>query len=124
MAKVLNLPEIAESVVEGEIVKWLKKENDFVKKNEPLVEVMTEKVTVEIPSPFEGILAKIVAPEGSVIPVHKPIAVFAEAGENPEDIDFSSLLGEETVMEKTKEQDVLTKNIKTDFVKDINQNNI
>ncbi len=95
MAKVLLLPEIAESVVEGEILRWLKKEGEFVKKNEPIVEVMTEKVTVEIPSPYEGVLAKILAPEGSVILVHKPIAVFAEPGEDPASLDLSQILGEE-----------------------------
>ncbi len=95
MAKILKLPEIAESVVEGEIVRWLKQEGEPVRKNEPLVEVMTEKVTVEIPSPYEGTLARILAPEGTVVPVHQPIAVIAEPGEDPASLDLSALLGGE-----------------------------
>ncbi len=84
MPFVLKLPEIAESVVEGEILKWLKKEGEFVKKNEPIVEVETQKVTVEIPSPFEGILYKILEKEGSVVEVGKPIAIMVEKGEKVE----------------------------------------
>lgn len=84
MPFVLKLPEIAESVVEGEILKWLKREGEFVKKNEPIVEVETQKVTVEIPSPFEGILYKILEKEGSVVEVGKPIAIMIERGEKVE----------------------------------------
>ncbi len=94
MAKVLLLPEVAESVVEGEITRWLKKEGDPVAKNEPIVEVMTEKVTVEIPSPYEGTLVRILVPEGEVVGVHKPIAVIAEPGEDPASVDVQALIGE------------------------------
>ncbi len=117
MAKLLRLPELAESVVEGEIVGWLKKEGDFIKKNEPLVEVMTEKVNVEIPSPYEGFLVKIIAKEGDVIPVNAPMAIFSEPDEDPSKIDIDEILtgepipvtrkiGEERVEEKKKEAEV------------------
>jgi 2-oxoisovalerate dehydrogenase E2 component (dihydrolipoyl transacylase) len=76
-----EMPELAESVIEGEIVKWLVKEGDHVKEDQPLVEVMTDKVTVEIPSPFAGILLKQVAKEGEVVPIGKPIAIFGKEGE-------------------------------------------
>src|SRR5215472_15947616 len=78
----LEMPELAESVIEGEIVKWLVKEGEHVKQDQPLVEVMTDKVTVEVPSPFEGILLKQVAPEGAVVPTGKPIAIFGKEGES------------------------------------------
>ena len=81
----LEMPELAESVIEGEIVKWLVKEGEHVKQDQPLVEVMTDKVTVEIPSPYEGILLKQVAPEGAVVPIGKPIAIFGKEGESIED---------------------------------------
>lgn len=81
MAVELEMPELAESVIEGEIVKWLVKEGDHVKADQPLVEVMTDKVTVEIPSPYEGVLLKQVAPEGAVVPIGKPIAIFGKEGE-------------------------------------------
>jgi pyruvate dehydrogenase E2 component (dihydrolipoamide acetyltransferase) len=81
MSKEFHLPEIAESVVEGEISKWLVKEGDEVEKEQPLVEVITDKVTVEIPSPFKGKILKILVKEGDVVKVHQPILVYAEEGE-------------------------------------------
>ncbi len=75
MAKEFLLPELAESVVEGEILKWMVKEGDDIKVDQPIVEVMTDKVTVELPSPFAGKLTKIIAPEGSVVAVKAPIAI-------------------------------------------------
>src|SRR5579864_8155440 len=81
MAVELEMPELAESVIEGEIVKWLVKEGEHVALDQPLVEVMTDKVTVEVPSPYEGMLLKHVAPEGAVVPIGKPIAIFGKEGE-------------------------------------------
>jgi len=75
------LPELAESVVEGEIIKWLVDEGDFVAEDQPVVEVMTDKVTVELPSPYAGVLQKRLAAEGDVVKVHQAIALFADAGE-------------------------------------------
>ncbi len=85
MAVELEMPELAESVVEGEIVKWLVKEGDRVEQDQLLVEVMTDKVTVEVPSPYAGILLKQVAKEGEVVPIGKPIAIFGEPGEKIDD---------------------------------------
>jgi len=85
MAVELEMPELAESVIEGEIVKWLVKEGEYVKQDQPLVEVMTDKVTVEVPSPYEGILLKQIAPEGAVVPIGKPIAIFGKEGESVDD---------------------------------------
>jgi 2-oxoisovalerate dehydrogenase E2 component (dihydrolipoyl transacylase) len=85
MAVELEMPELAESVIEGEIVKWLVKEGEHVKLDQPLVEVMTDKVTVEVPSPYEGVLLKQVAPEGAVVPIGKPIAIFGKEGESIDD---------------------------------------
>ncbi|MER3536999.1 MAG: branched-chain alpha-keto acid dehydrogenase subunit E2 [Thermus sp.] len=81
MPKEILLPELAESVVEGEIVKWLVEEGTYLKKDQPFVEVMTDKVTVELPSPYEGVLVKKLAQEGQVVKVHEPIALIAEPGE-------------------------------------------
>jgi 2-oxoisovalerate dehydrogenase E2 component (dihydrolipoyl transacylase) len=81
MPKEFHLPEIAESVAEGEISKWLVKEGDEVEKEQPLVEVITDKVTVEIPSPFKGKILKLLVKEGDVVRVHQPILVYAEEGE-------------------------------------------
>ncbi len=77
----LEMPELAESVIEGEIVKWLVKEGDHVAMDQLIVEVMTDKVTVEVPSPYEGVLLKQIAKEGDVVAIGKPIAVFGKEGE-------------------------------------------
>ena len=73
MAKV-TMPQLGESVAEGTIGKWLKQPGDHVAKYEPLVEVVTDKVNAEVPSPFEGILREILAEEGAVVPNNAEIA--------------------------------------------------
>lgn len=78
--KEVLLPELAESVVEGEILKWLVQEGTEVALEQPIVEVMTDKVTVELPSPFAGTLTRQLAKEGEVVGVHKPIALIEELG--------------------------------------------
>ncbi|CAM3939707.1 dihydrolipoamide acetyltransferase family protein [Deinococcus marmoris] len=80
--KEILLPELAESVVEGEILKWLVEEGDTIALEQPLCEVMTDKVTVELPSPAAGILHKRMAQEGDVVAVHAVIALIDEGGES------------------------------------------
>src|ERR1700736_2757695 len=70
----IKMPQLGESVTEGTVDRWLKKEGDFVKKDEPLVEVVTDKVNAEIPSPFEGKLIKISVLEGTTIAIGTEIA--------------------------------------------------
>ncbi|GGN37275.1 dihydrolipoamide acetyltransferase family protein [Deinococcus daejeonensis] len=78
--KEVLLPELAESVVEGEILKWLVQEGDTIVLEQPLCEVMTDKVTVELPSPVAGVLSKRLAGEGDVVAVHAAIALIDETG--------------------------------------------
>ena len=78
--KEVLLPELAESVVEGEILKWMVQEGDTVTAEQPLCEVMTDKVTVELPSPFVGKVSKLLAKEGDVVAVHAPILLLEEEG--------------------------------------------
>ncbi|HFB67344.1 MAG TPA: DUF2254 domain-containing protein, partial [Calditrichae bacterium] len=68
------MPRLGESVTEGTIVKWWKKPGEFVKKDETLLEVSTDKVDTEIPSPFEGTLVEILANEGETVQVDSVIA--------------------------------------------------
>ena len=70
----IKMPQLGESVTEGTIDKWLKHEGDFVKRDEPLVEVVNDKVNAEIPSPFEGKLVKIAVNEGETVRVGAVIA--------------------------------------------------
>ena len=74
MAKV-TMPQLGESVAEGTIGRWLKQPGDAVAKYEALVEVVTDKVNAEVPSPYAGILREILAPEGSTVPNNADIAV-------------------------------------------------
>ena len=74
MAQTIELPHVGESVVEGTIGKWLKKPGDRIERYEPLVEVVTDKVTMEVPSPVDGSLVKILAEEGETIPMGAPLA--------------------------------------------------
>src|SRR2546425_4583151 len=81
MAREFKLPDIGEGVHEGEVVKWFVKEGDPVKENDPIVEVMTDKVTVQIPSPVTGKILQLRAKEGEVVKVGSTLVVFGEAGE-------------------------------------------
>ncbi|HJO04804.1 MAG TPA: dihydrolipoamide acetyltransferase family protein [Acidobacteriota bacterium] len=69
MASEIKLPEIGEGTAEGEIIKWLVSEGEVVDEDTPLVEVMTDKATVEIPSPFPGTILELRAKEGEVVDV-------------------------------------------------------
>jgi 2-oxoisovalerate dehydrogenase E2 component (dihydrolipoyl transacylase) len=70
----VELPHVGESVVEGTIGKWLKQPGESVKRYEPLVEIITDKVTMEVPSPVEGSLLRVLAQEGETLPMGAPIA--------------------------------------------------
>ncbi|WP_314929111.1 2-oxoglutarate dehydrogenase, E2 component, dihydrolipoamide succinyltransferase [Corynebacterium argentoratense] len=91
MAFSVEMPELGESVTEGTITRWLKKVGDTVAADEPLLEVSTDKVDTEIPSPAAGVLLKILANEDETVDVG---AVIAELGEE----------GEETAAEEPKEE--------------------
>lgn len=75
-----KLPAIGEGVVEGEIVKWLKQPGDTVRTNEALVEVMTDKATVEIPAPQDCVVAELKADEGAIAAVGETIALLDDVG--------------------------------------------
>jgi 2-oxoglutarate dehydrogenase E2 component (dihydrolipoamide succinyltransferase) len=75
------VPQLGESIAEGTVSKWLKAEGDKVQVDEPVVEIMTDKVTVEIPSPAAGVIARLLVAEGITVPVGEPIAEIAGEGE-------------------------------------------
>ncbi|MEK7804077.1 MAG: dihydrolipoamide acetyltransferase family protein, partial [Planctomycetota bacterium] len=68
------MPQMGESVVEGTILKWLVKEGDRVEKDQPIVEISTDKIDTEAPSPVRGVIKNILYPEGSTLPVLTVIA--------------------------------------------------
>src|SRR6187200_2815500 len=85
MAVSVQMPALGESVTEGTVTRWLKQEGDTVEVDEPLLEVSTDKVDTEIPSPAAGVLTKIVAQEDDTVEVGGELAVIGDAGEDSGD---------------------------------------
>lgn len=81
MAVQIVMPTMGLTMEEGTIVKWLKREGDFVKKGENLLEIETDKLTTEVESNVEGHIIKILVQEGETVPVQNPIAIVGEEGE-------------------------------------------
>ena len=81
MAFSVQMPALGESVTEGTVTRWLKQEGDTVELDEPLVEVSTDKVDTEIPSPAAGVLTKIVAQEDDTVEVGGELAVIGDSSE-------------------------------------------
>jgi pyruvate dehydrogenase E2 component (dihydrolipoamide acetyltransferase) len=75
-----KLPDLGEGLTEGEIARWLVAEGDEIKEDDPLVEIATDKTTVEIPSPAGGVVSKILVGEGDVVPVGTVIVVIGGDG--------------------------------------------
>jgi pyruvate dehydrogenase E2 component (dihydrolipoamide acetyltransferase) len=73
-----KLPDLGEGLTEGEIARWLVTEGQEVAEDDPLVEIQTDKTTVEIPSPAAGVVSRILAAEGDVVPVGKVIVVIGD----------------------------------------------
>src|SRR5436309_7389898 len=98
------MPQLGESVAEGTIGKWLKKPGDHVAKYEPLLEVITDKVNAEVPSPYEGILREILVEEGATVPNNAEIAVIETADEGATSITTAAAPGAGTGAGPTPEQ--------------------
>ena len=80
MAYEFKLPDLGEGLTEGEIARWLVSEGQEVAEDDPLVEIQTDKTTVEIPSPAAGTVARILVGEGEVVPVGTVLVVIGEDG--------------------------------------------
>jgi len=78
------MPQMGESVSEGTILKWLIKEGDRVEKEQPIVEISTDKIDTEVPSPVNGVIKKILYPEGKTLPVQTVIAQIEAVEEGKE----------------------------------------
>lgn len=87
MTTTLTMPEVGETVTEGTIERWLKKPGDHVDKYEPIVEINTDKVNVEVPSPVSGTVKELLVEEGAVVAVGAPLAIIEEiVGETPAEV--------------------------------------
>src|SRR5712671_187374 len=80
-ATTVTMPQLGESVVEGTIVKWLAQPGQRVERDQPLVEIATDKANTEIPSPTAGVLVEVIALEGAVVQVGGPLARLDDAGQ-------------------------------------------
>jgi pyruvate dehydrogenase E2 component (dihydrolipoamide acetyltransferase) len=80
MAYEFKLPDLGEGLTEGEISRWLVQEGQQIAEDDPLVEIATDKTTVEIPSPAGGVVSKILVGEGEVVPVGTVLVVIAGSG--------------------------------------------
>jgi len=79
----LKLPDVGEGIAEGEVVRWLVAEGAQVKEDDPLVEILTDKANVELPSPVTGTVAKIVAAPGQIVKVGGLLALIEPAAGQP-----------------------------------------
>jgi pyruvate dehydrogenase E2 component (dihydrolipoamide acetyltransferase) len=73
-----KLPDLGEGVAEGEVARWLVREGQAVAEDDPLLEIQTDKATVEIPSPAAGTVARILVEEGRLVPVGTPLVVIGD----------------------------------------------
>jgi len=80
MSTEIKMPQLGETVVEGTITRWLKKEGDSVSEDELLVEISTDKVDSEVPSSTSGVIEKILVQEGETVNVGTPLAIVNEGG--------------------------------------------
>lgn len=82
------MPELGESVHEATVTRWLKKEGEQVREDEPVVEIMTDKVNTELPAPATGVLSKIIVPEGGSVQVFSPMGIIDEGnGQAPPKVE-------------------------------------
>lgn len=82
MERAITMPKLGMTMTEGTVLHWLYQEGELVEKGEPLVEVMTDKVNMEVEAPFGGILKSIHAQDGDVLPIGAPLATLVDENEN------------------------------------------
>ncbi|MFO7572696.1 MAG: dihydrolipoamide acetyltransferase family protein [Gaiellaceae bacterium] len=81
MARAFKLPDLGEGLTEGEVARWLVSEGQVIVEDEPLVEIQTDKATVDIPSPYAGTVLRILVAEGEIAPVGAELVLIGEPGE-------------------------------------------
>ena len=86
MAYEFKLPDLGEGLTEGEVARWLVAEGDVVAEDDPLVEIQTDKTTVEIPSPAAGPVTRILVGAGEIVPVGTVLVVIGGDGDDPRDM--------------------------------------
>src|SRR5687767_9906313 len=90
MPEEIVMPRLSDTMTEGTIARWLKKEGDPVKTGESLMEVETDKATLELQSYHDGTLVKILMGDGSMAPIGTPVGILAKAGESVNAADYAA----------------------------------
>ena len=90
MAEIVIMPKLGFDMAEGTLIRWVISEDESVEKGQVLAEIETDKATVEVESPYTGVVRRHLVDQGSIVPVSTPIAVIGEEGE---EIDFERLVG-------------------------------
>jgi len=109
MATTIVMPQLASTMESGTIVKWLKQVGDEVVEGEPIMEITTDKVDVEVESPASGTLLKIIANEGDEVPVKNPVGLIGSSGEMTGDVSIKvEPKVEEKVVETALKPDIKT----------------
>ena len=90
MASDVIMPQMGFDMTEGMVVRWLKREGDVVTRGESIAEIETDKATVELEAYESGVMARILVPEGVVVPVGETIGLIAEPGEQVTDLPIPS----------------------------------
>ena len=80
---IVIMPQMGESIFEGTITKWLKKEGEKVARDEPLFEISTDKIDSEIPAPASGVVQKILVEEGQTVQINTVVAVIGDGTSKP-----------------------------------------
>lgn len=97
------MPKMGESVMEGTVLSWLKKVGETIEEDESILEVATDKVDTEIPATHGGVLKEILAQEGDVVEVGKPVAIIETDGEVAAEVPAAAPAPEQTPVEKAEE---------------------
>lgn len=105
MAKQIIMPKMGESITEATITRWLKKEGDRVEEDESIVEIATDKVDSEIPSPYDGVMSKILYEEGETIAIGKAIAEIKIEGEGAGDEEDDDITTDKETLQKEHPQE-------------------
>ena len=102
-----KLPDIGEGVVEGEVVEWMVSVGDSIKEDDPILSVMTDKATVEIPSPVNGVVSKIIGEPGDILPVGEVCIEFEVDGDG--NASATPAAKQEEVVKETPKVEKVTK---------------
>lgn len=106
MAIEIKSPTFPESVAEGTIASWVKKEGEFIKQDEVIVEIETEKVVLEVVAPFDGVISEIIKPAGDIVKSAELIARFKEEALSEKHISKTSDLKIDSLSSKLKESSI------------------